>query len=57
MLSKAIGRYSRIERFFINIIITELPAEEAPKGRLINLDLVKELDSIPSRARYRTSTM
>jgi serine/threonine protein kinase len=40
-----------------NIIITELPAEEAPKGRLIDLDLAKELDSMPSGARHRTGTM
>ncbi|KAH9204398.1 hypothetical protein DL95DRAFT_529276 [Leptodontidium sp. 2 PMI_412] len=40
-----------------NIIITELPAKEAPKGRLIDLDLAKELDSMPSGARHRTGTM
>jgi hypothetical protein len=40
-----------------NIIITELPAEDAPKGRLIDLDLAKELDGMPSRARYRTGTI
>jgi hypothetical protein len=40
-----------------NIIITEVPAEEAPKGRLIDLDLAKELDSMPSGARHRTGTM
>ncbi len=40
-----------------NIIITELPAEDAPKGRLIDLDLAKELDGMPSRVRYRTGTM
>jgi serine/threonine protein kinase len=40
-----------------NIIITELPAEEALKGRLIDLDLAKELDSMPSEARHRTGTM
>ncbi|PQE34074.1 serine threonine- kinase sgk2 protein [Rutstroemia sp. NJR-2017a WRK4] len=40
-----------------NIIITELPAEGDPKGRLIDLDLAKELDSIPSGARHRTGTM
>ncbi|KUJ16854.1 uncharacterized protein LY89DRAFT_697190 [Mollisia scopiformis] len=34
-----------------NIIITEFPAKEEPKGRLIDLDLAKELDSIPSGAR------
>jgi len=40
-----------------NIIITELPAKEAPKGRLIDLDLAKELDSMLSRARHRTGTI
>ncbi|KAH6708844.1 hypothetical protein BKA61DRAFT_696717 [Leptodontidium sp. MPI-SDFR-AT-0119] len=29
-----------------NIIITELPAEDAPKGRLIDLDLAKELETV-----------
>jgi hypothetical protein len=33
-----------------NIIITELPVEEALKGRLIDLDLAKELDSMLSKA-------
>jgi hypothetical protein len=40
-----------------NIIITESPVEGAPKGRLIDLDLAKELDSLPSGARHRTGTM
>ncbi|KAG9242164.1 hypothetical protein BJ878DRAFT_536067 [Calycina marina] len=40
-----------------NIIITELLAEDAPKGRLIDLDLAKELDGMPSGARHRTGTM
>lgn len=40
-----------------NIIITELPTKEAPKGRLIDLDLAKELDGMPSGARHRTGTM
>jgi hypothetical protein len=40
-----------------NIIITELPAEDDPKGRLIDLDLAKELDGMPSGARHRTGTM
>lgn len=35
-----------------NIIITEPPAEDAPKGRLIDLDLAKELDSMPSGAHH-----
>lgn len=39
-----------------NIIITELPAKDAPKGRL-DLDLAKELDGMPSGARHRTSTI
>jgi serine/threonine protein kinase len=37
-----------------NIIIAESPVEGAPKGRLIDLDLAKELDS---GARHRTGTM
>ncbi|CZR52492.1 uncharacterized protein PAC_02369 [Phialocephala subalpina] len=40
-----------------NIIITEPAAEGAPKGRLIDLDLAKELDSVPSGASHRTGTM
>jgi hypothetical protein len=40
-----------------NIIITELPAENAPKGRLIDLDLAKELDGMPSGACHRTGTI
>ncbi|KAM3065102.1 hypothetical protein ACMFMF_011409 [Clarireedia jacksonii] len=40
-----------------NIIITELPAEGDRKGRLIDLDLAKELDSMPSGARYPTGTI
>ncbi|KAF4637478.1 hypothetical protein G7Y89_g576 [Cudoniella acicularis] len=40
-----------------NIIMTELPAEDALKGRLIDLDLAKELDGMPSGARHRTGTM
>ncbi|KAH6701368.1 hypothetical protein BKA61DRAFT_495533, partial [Leptodontidium sp. MPI-SDFR-AT-0119] len=40
-----------------NIIITKVLTKNGPKGRLINLDLAKELDSMPSRARYRTGTM
>jgi len=40
-----------------NIIITNFATEGAPKGRLINLDLAKELDSVPSGASHRTSTM
>ncbi|KAF7951951.1 hypothetical protein EAE96_007248 [Botrytis aclada] len=40
-----------------NIIITELSAEGDPKGRLIDLDLAKELDNMPSGARHRTGTM
>jgi hypothetical protein len=39
------------------IIITELPAEDALKGRLIDLDLAKELDGMPSGACHRTGTM
>ena len=40
-----------------NIIIIEFPAKEAPKGRLIDLDLAKELDSMPSGARQKNGTM
>ncbi|KAG9240328.1 hypothetical protein BJ878DRAFT_571127 [Calycina marina] len=40
-----------------NIIITESAVKGAPKGRLIDLDLAKELDSIPSGASHRTGTM
>jgi serine/threonine protein kinase len=39
-----------------NINITEA-TEGGPKGRLIDLDLAKELDSMPSGARHRTGTM
>jgi hypothetical protein len=40
-----------------NIIITESTTEEAPKGILIDLDLAKELNSVPSTASHRTGTM
>jgi serine/threonine protein kinase len=40
-----------------NIIITELPAEEASKGRLIDLDSAKDLDGMPREASHRTGTM
>jgi len=40
-----------------NIIITDSATKEAPKGKLIDLDLAKELDSIPSGASHRTGTM
>jgi hypothetical protein len=40
-----------------NIIITEAAIEGDPKGMLIDLDLAKELDSLPSGARHRTGTM
>jgi hypothetical protein len=40
-----------------NIIIVERPAEGDPKGRLIDLDLAKELGSLPSGASHRTGTM
>ncbi|KAH9205216.1 hypothetical protein DL95DRAFT_528943 [Leptodontidium sp. 2 PMI_412] len=40
-----------------NIIITDHTAEGDPKGRLIDLDLAKELDSMPSGASHRTGTM
>lgn len=40
-----------------NIIITDAAKEQDPKGRLIDLDLAKELDSVPSGASHRTGTM
>lgn len=40
-----------------NIIITEAATEEDSKGMLIDLDLAKELDSLPSGASHRTGTM
>jgi serine/threonine protein kinase len=40
-----------------NIIITEAATEGDPKGMLIDLDLAKELDSLPSGASHRTGTM
>jgi serine/threonine protein kinase len=40
-----------------NIIITEHASEGDPKGRLIDLDLAKELGSVPSGASHRTGTM
>jgi serine/threonine protein kinase len=40
-----------------NIIITEHIGDEGLRGRLIDLDLAKELDSVPSGASHRTGTM
>ncbi|KAH6675111.1 hypothetical protein B0J14DRAFT_562124 [Halenospora varia] len=40
-----------------NIIITKSATKGAPKGNLIDLDLAKELDSIPSGASHQTGTM
>ena len=40
-----------------NIIITEAATKGDPKGMLIDLDLAKELDSVPSGASHRTGTM
>ena len=40
-----------------NIIIVGSATEGSPKGLLIDLDLAKELDSIPSGATHRTGTM
>lgn len=40
-----------------NIIITEAATEGDPTGMLIDLDLAKELDSLPSGASHRTGTM
>lgn len=38
-----------------NIVIINAITKGDLKGILINLDLVKELDSLPSRARYQTN--
>ncbi|KAM3088737.1 hypothetical protein ACMFMG_000367 [Clarireedia jacksonii] len=58
MLSEAIGRYSRMERFFIgiyisenNIIITELPAKDAPKGGLIIVEFAPKFENLKPLAR------
>ncbi|KAJ8113967.1 hypothetical protein ONZ43_g5016 [Nemania bipapillata] len=40
-----------------NVIITKPKREGDPRGRLIDLDLSKELDGSPSGARHRTGTM
>jgi hypothetical protein len=40
-----------------NIIITTPAAEGDPKGRLIDMDLGKELNSVPSGASHQTGTM
>jgi serine/threonine protein kinase len=40
-----------------NIIIAASATEGSPKGRLIDLDLAKELDSVLSGASHRTRTM
>ncbi|TVY14769.1 hypothetical protein LARI1_G008252 [Lachnellula arida] len=40
-----------------NIIITEAATKGDPKGMLIDLDLAKEVDSLPSGASHRTGTM
>lgn len=40
-----------------NIIVTEAASKGEPKGRLIDLDLAKELDSVPSGASHCTGTM
>ncbi|KAF8846692.1 hypothetical protein BDZ45DRAFT_719281 [Acephala macrosclerotiorum] len=40
-----------------NIIITDHTAERDSKGRLIDLDLAKELNSMSSEASHRTGTM
>ncbi|RFU24055.1 hypothetical protein B7463_g12284, partial [Scytalidium lignicola] len=44
-------------RFRKQYIITEPAAEGDPRGRLINLDLAKELDTAPSEASHQTGTM
>jgi serine/threonine protein kinase len=40
-----------------NITVTDAEGEGGPRGMLIDLDLVNELDSGPSGARHRTGTM
>ena len=40
-----------------NLIIIDTKNEENLRGMLINLNLVKELDSGPSRARHQTGTI
>ncbi|CAM6004313.1 unnamed protein product [Sphagnum balticum] len=40
-----------------NIIITEVTVKGDPTGLLIDLDLAKELNSVPSGASHRTGTM
>lgn len=40
-----------------NLIITETKQEGDPRGKLIDLDLAKELNGGPSGARHRTGTM
>jgi serine/threonine protein kinase len=40
-----------------NLIITEIKQKGDPRGKLIDLDLAKELDGGPSGARHRTGTM
>ncbi|KAI5808935.1 hypothetical protein DFH27DRAFT_650196 [Peziza echinospora] len=40
-----------------NIIITDAEDKPDPRGMLIDLDLAKELNGGPSRARHRTGTM
>ncbi|KAG9248789.1 hypothetical protein BJ878DRAFT_579890 [Calycina marina] len=51
------GKILHREIYENNIIFTELPAEEASKGRLIDLDLAKKLDSMPSGARHQAGAM
>jgi serine/threonine protein kinase len=40
-----------------NIIITKAATKEDPKKMLIDLDLAKELDSLPSKASHQTGTI
>jgi hypothetical protein len=40
-----------------NIIIIVFTADGDPKGRLINMDLGKELNTVPSKASHRTRTI
>ena len=40
-----------------NVIITDAGGAGDPRGMLIDLDLAKNLDDVPSGTRYRTGTM
>ncbi|KAF7960433.1 hypothetical protein EAE96_000114 [Botrytis aclada] len=40
-----------------NIIITKLLIEDNPKGKLIDLNLTKELNNLPNKTHHQTSTI